>query len=78
MRELGKHPETGRTITLRSGRYGPYVTEDLEEGVEEKPRTASLLSSMTPETVTLEEAVRLLELPRAVGVDPADGRRSWR
>jgi DNA topoisomerase I len=72
-RELGVHPETGRTIALRTGRYGPYVTEELDEGSEEKPRTASLLQSMSPETVTLEDAVRLLELPRVVGVDPSDG-----
>ena len=72
-RTLGIHPETGRAIHVRTGRYGPYVTEELEEGSEEKPRTASLLQSMDPETVTLDDAVRLLELPRVVGVDPADG-----
>jgi DNA topoisomerase-1 len=63
--ELGVHPESGKTIAVRSGRYGPYVTE-LVEG-DEKPRTASLLKSMTPETVTLEDAVRLLTLPRTLG-----------
>jgi DNA topoisomerase I len=72
-RELGVHPETGKTIALRTGRYGPYVTEEVEDGSDEKPRTASLLQSMSPETVTLEDAVRLLELPRVVGVDPTDG-----
>jgi DNA topoisomerase-1 len=72
-RTLGIHPETGRAIHVRTGRYGPYVTEELEEGSDEKPRTASLLQSMDPETVTLDDAVRLLELPRVVGVDPADG-----
>ena len=72
-RELGAHPETGRPILVRNGRYGPYVIEELDEGSEEKPRTASLLPSMSPETITLEEAVRLLELPRVIGVDPADG-----
>ena len=72
-RELGVHPETGRTVLVRTGRYGPYVTEELPEGVDEKPRTGSLLSSMSPETVTLEEAVRLLSLPRVVGADPSDG-----
>ena len=72
-RELGGHPETGRAVLVRTGRYGPYVTEELPEGADEKPRTASLLASMSPETVTLEEAVRLLSLPRVVGVDPADG-----
>jgi DNA topoisomerase I len=63
--ELGVDPETGRTIVVKAGRYGPYVTEVAEEG--EKPRTASLLSSMSPETVTLEDALRLLTLPRALG-----------
>jgi DNA topoisomerase-1 len=63
--ELGTDPETGRVVALRSGRYGPYVTEVVEG--DEKPRTASLFKSMTPESVTLEEALRLLTLPRVVG-----------
>jgi DNA topoisomerase-1 len=67
-RELGLHPETGRPVLVRSGRYGPYVTEELPEGSEEKPRTASLLSTMSPESITLEDAIRLLSLPRVVGV----------
>ena len=66
-RPLGSDPETGREIVVRSGRYGPYVTEVLPEDSDEKPHTASLLSSMSPETVTLEEALRLLSLPRVVG-----------
>jgi DNA topoisomerase I len=66
-RPLGRHPETGHEIIARVGRYGPYVTEVLPEGAEEKPRTASLFASMSPETVTLEDAVRLLTLPRVVG-----------
>ncbi len=66
-RPLGKDPETGNEIVVRSGRYGPYVTEVLPEGSEAKPRTASLFASMSPETVTLEEALRLLSLPRAIG-----------
>jgi DNA topoisomerase-1 len=72
-RALGAHPESGREISVRNGRYGPYVTETLEEGATEKPRAASLFKTMAPETVTLEEAVRLLSLPRTLGVDPADG-----
>jgi DNA topoisomerase I len=63
--ELGTDPESGRTVALRSGRYGPYVTEVVEG--DEKPRTASLFKSMTPEAVTLEDALRLLTLPRVVG-----------
>jgi DNA topoisomerase I len=63
--ELGVDPGTGRTIAVRAGRYGPYVIE-LVEG-DEKPRTASLLKTMSPETVTLEGALRLLTLPRTLG-----------
>jgi DNA topoisomerase-1 len=63
--ELGVDPESGRTVAIRSGRYGPYVTEVVE--ADEKPRTASLFKTMSPETVTLEEALRLLTLPRTLG-----------
>ncbi|MEI8104213.1 MAG: type I DNA topoisomerase [Actinomycetes bacterium] len=70
-RELGVDPGNGRTLIVKNGRYGPYVTEVVED--DEKPRTASLFSTMTPESVTLEEALRLLTLPRVVGIDPADG-----
>jgi DNA topoisomerase-1 len=66
-RELGPDPETGREVVARTGRYGPYVTETLEEGAKEKPRTASLFKSMTLDTVTLDEALQLLSLPRVVG-----------
>src|SRR6478735_2130247 len=63
--ELGTDPEAGTTIVVKAGRYGPYVTE-LVDG-DEKPRTASLFKTMSPETVTLDEALRLLTLPRALG-----------
>ena len=63
--ELGSDPESGRTIAVRSGRYGPYVTEVVEG--DDKPRTASLFKTMSPETVTLEDALRLLTLPRSLG-----------
>jgi DNA topoisomerase I len=66
-RTLGTDPETGRTVVVRNGRYGPYVTEELPEDPSEKPKTASLFSTMSPESVTLEEALRLLSLPRVVG-----------
>ena len=64
---LGQDPSTGNDVIVRSGRYGPYITEVLPEGADEKPRTASLFSSMSPESVTLDEALRLLTLPRVVG-----------
>ncbi len=72
-RVLGTHPEWGTEIAAKAGRYGPYVTEVLPEGATEKPRTSSLFQSMSPETVTIDDAVRLLSLPRVLGVDPADG-----
>ncbi len=74
-RELGLDPETGRVVMAKSGRYGPYVTEVLEESAPKsaKPRTGSLFSTMSLDTVTLEQALQLLSLPRVVGADPADG-----
>jgi DNA topoisomerase I len=70
-RELGTNPESGRMVVVKTGRYGPYVTEVAEDG--EKPRTASLFKSMSPDTVTLEDVLPLLALPRVVGFDPALG-----
>jgi DNA topoisomerase-1 len=64
---LGTDPETGRELVAREGRYGPYVTEVLPDGVEGKPRTASLFRTMSLDTVTLDDALRLLSLPRVVG-----------
>ena len=74
-RELGVDPETGRVVMAKSGRYGPYVTEVLEETAPKsaKPRTGSLFSTMNLDTVTLDQALQLLSLPRVVGADPSDG-----
>ena len=74
-RELGRHPETGLPVVAKAGRFGPYVTEVLPEDAPKnaKPRTGSLLSTMSLDTVTIDDAVRLLSLPRIVGTDPATG-----
>jgi DNA topoisomerase I len=66
---LGSDPETGKTIVAKAGRFGPYVTELLDEGSPStaKPRTASLLKSMDLDSVTLDDALRLLTLPRTLG-----------
>jgi DNA topoisomerase-1 len=69
-RELGSDPESGLPVVVKAGRYGPYVTTVVPEGSKEAPRTASLFSSMSPETITLEDALKLLTLPRSVGAAP--------
>ena len=61
-RKLGEDPATGEPILLKSGRYGPYVASG--------ERKSSLLRSQSPETLSFEEALRLLTLPRLVGTDP--------
>ncbi|MER3410140.1 MAG: type I DNA topoisomerase [Thermoleophilia bacterium] len=72
-RVLGRDPKEGSLILFRQGRYGPYVSEELPEGAERKPRSVSLPPSLSPEELTLEEALQLLSLPRVVGVDPETG-----
>jgi DNA topoisomerase-1 len=69
-RVLGADPETGHPVAVKAGRYGPYVTTVVPEGSKETPRTASLFKTMSPETVTLEQALQLLTLPRTVGTAP--------
>ena len=73
--DLGAHPETGLRIVAKNGRFGPYVTELLPEDAPKsaKPRTGSLFKSMSLDSVSLEDAVKLLSLPRVVGEDPESG-----
>ena len=67
-RILGQDPTTGYDILFKDGRFGPYVL--LEDPNAEKPKTASLFKSMSPETFDFDQAVLLLSLPRTIGIDP--------
>jgi DNA topoisomerase-1 len=71
-RLVGEHPDTGEAIHLKEGRYGPYVQLG-ENGGKTKPKMASLWPGMTVDNVTLDDAVKLLSLPREVGQHPESG-----
>jgi DNA topoisomerase-1 len=71
-RVVGTEPSSGLPVVVKAGRYGPYV--QVGEADDGKPRTASLFATMDPSTLTLDEALKLLTLPRVVGSDPADGQ----
>jgi DNA topoisomerase-1 len=77
-RDLGADPASGLPVLAKNGKYGPYVqlgeVETNDKGkVTFKPKTASLFSTMSLEDIDIDEALRLLSLPREVGIDPADG-----
>jgi DNA topoisomerase-1 len=72
MKKLGEDPDSGLEVTLRSGRFGPYL--QLGEAVEgEKPKRAGLPKGLAPDDLDLAHALGLLSLPREVGKHPDDG-----
>ncbi|MDR3116496.1 MAG: type I DNA topoisomerase [Bifidobacteriaceae bacterium] len=67
---LGEDPKTGYKIALKKGKWGDYISEILPEGDSKKPKTAALFKNMLPEQVTLDQALKLLTLPKILGEHP--------
>jgi DNA topoisomerase I len=75
-KSLGVDPNTGQKVYLIHGRFGAYVQlgETPDKGVKEKPKRSSLLPTMSEATVTLDEALGLLQLPRELGTHSGSGQ----
>ncbi|MEZ0280552.1 type I DNA topoisomerase [Methyloceanibacter sp.] len=71
---LGTDPETGLDVTLRTGRFGPYVQLGEANGKDEKPKRASIPKGTEPESLELAQALALLALPREIGAHPETGK----
>ncbi len=72
-RAIGNDPETGKPIYIKEGRFGPYVQLGDRSDGGDKPKMASLWKSMSPDAVTLEQAIMLLSFPREIGKHPESG-----
>jgi DNA topoisomerase-1 len=71
---LGEHPETGMPVVVKDGKFGPYVQMGgFDERNDDRPKTSSLFQGMDMTTLTLDEAVELLKIPRMIGTDPGNG-----
>ena len=68
---LGQHPETGKDIILKTGRFGPYVEMETEK----KPKRTSLPKTWPYDSIDLEKGLRLINLPRKIGSHPEDGNQ---
>jgi DNA topoisomerase-1 len=73
-RDLGPDPETGKMVSLKIGRFGPYVQLGEAEGKDDKPKRSSLPKAWPPSSIDLDRALKLLNLPRQVGPHPEDGK----
>ena len=73
-KDLGTDPETGKVVSMKIGRFGPYVQLGEAESKDDKPKRSSLPKAWPPATIDLDRALKLLSLPRTIGLNPEDGK----